>query len=116
MLPYVFFVSSIFPRKYLLTQIFVDVLMQIFSDVLTQIFVAANTSRNKDTLQQFNPVINTCRHKYFLQRNMKAQIIESKYKKTNMWIKQSATGRFHVPVNMASCVFVRQNKFRQPKT
>jgi hypothetical protein len=26
-----------------------------------------------------------------------------------------ATG-FHVLVNMASCVFVRQNKFRQPKT
>jgi hypothetical protein len=37
-------------------------------------------------------------------------------KLTNNVKPQSATVRFHVPVNMASCVFVRQNKFCPPKT
>ena len=38
---------------------------------------------------------------------------DTKYKCVD---QQSATGRFHVPVNMASCVFVRQKYFCQPKT
>jgi hypothetical protein len=53
-------------------------------------------------------------------------IQQKQIQRTNVWIKQSATSRFYDltnttgifydPAIVASCIFVRQNKFRQPKT